>query len=70
MVMRLGDMSIREKLSAMEALWDDLARDPDSVPVPVWHQEVLEERGLRAETGGNSFNEWESTKNWVRERTR
>ncbi|WP_290650099.1 addiction module protein [Aquisalimonas sp.] len=63
-------MSIREKLSAMEALWDDLARDPDSVPVPAWHQEVLEERGLRAETGGTSFSEWESTKDRVRERTR
>ncbi|GHC35252.1 addiction module protein [Aidingimonas halophila] len=70
MTMRLGDMSTREKLRAMEALWDDLTRDAESVPAPDWHQEALEERALRAETGSSTFSEWETVKQRLRENTR
>ncbi|WP_151445160.1 addiction module protein [Halomonas lysinitropha] len=63
-------MSTREKLRAMEALWDDLTRDPESVPVPDWHREELEIRSARAEADGDAFSEWEAAKRRLRESSR
>jgi hypothetical protein len=40
----LDQMSLAEKLEAMEALWADLSRTPSQVPVPEWHREVLKAR--------------------------
>lgn len=70
MVMALGDMSTREKLRTMEALWDDLTRDPASVPVPDWHREELEKRSVRAESGSDAFSEWEAAKRRLKEASR
>jgi putative addiction module component (TIGR02574 family) len=33
-----------ERLALVEALWDSLAADPDTVPVPDWHRDILEQR--------------------------
>lgn len=70
MVMALGDMSTQEKLRTMEALWDDLIRDPESVPVPDWHREELEKRSVRAESDSDAFREWEAAKRRLREFSR
>ena len=37
-------MTTEEKLMAMEALWDDLCRNEEQIPVPGWHKEILDER--------------------------
>jgi hypothetical protein len=68
--MALDEMSTLEKLRTMEALWDDLIRDPESVPVPDWHREELDKRSVRAEVGSNAFSEWETAKQRLKERTR
>jgi len=43
----LKEMTLHEKLAAMEALWEDLARSPECIESPVWHEEVLNERRQR-----------------------
>ena len=43
----LNQMSVREKLTAMEALWEDLSRTPEAIASPEWHKEVLENRQKR-----------------------
>ena len=37
----LDKMTNLDKIAVMEKLWDDLCRDPDSIPSPKWHKEVL-----------------------------
>ena len=39
----LDQMSFEEKLQAMEALWEDLSREPDRIESPSWHEDVLKE---------------------------
>ncbi len=40
----LKEMTIHEKLAAMEAVCeDDLARSPECIESPVWHEEALNE---------------------------
>jgi putative addiction module component (TIGR02574 family) len=41
------DLTVEDKLDYLQSLWDRLAATPDEIPVPGWHQQVIEER-LRA----------------------
>ena len=63
----LSEMTIEEKLQAMEALWEDLSRTPDLLESPAWHQDVLRERELAA--GEASFMDWGQAKVYIRSRT-
>jgi hypothetical protein len=29
-----------DKIAVMGKIWDDLCRDPESIPSPTWHKEV------------------------------
>ena len=62
----LKDMTLQEKLAAMELLWDDLARSPESVESPTWHKDVLDERRERVAEGTAHFVDWESAKKDIR----
>jgi hypothetical protein len=47
------EMTLHEKLAAMEALWEDLARSPESIESPAWHEEVLDEHRQRFRQKGS-----------------
>ena len=67
--LRLDQMTIAEKLRAMEALWDDLCRREEDVPVPQWHKDLLDERERLVEQGKARFIDWETAKKRISERT-
>lgn len=69
-ILPLEKMTTAEKLSEMERLWDDLCRNPDSVPSPAWHQSVLAEREKLASQGKMSFADLEEAKERIRRATR
>jgi hypothetical protein len=62
----LKDMSLQEKLAAMELLWEDLARSPESVESPGWHKDILDERRERVAEGEARFVDWETAKKNIR----
>lgn len=70
MSLPLDEMSVAEKLQALEDIWGDLARDPESVPTPDWHREVLESRERRVKEGVASFEDWGVVKQRLRDQTR
>ena len=45
------ELTFDEKLDYVQSLWDRIAAEPDSVPVPDWHIEVVEERLSRNQSG-------------------
>ncbi|MCK9173166.1 MAG: addiction module protein [Desulfuromonas sp.] len=51
----LDQMTAAEKLQLMEDLWADLAEQPDDVPSPAWHREVLQQREQRVVQGEACF---------------
>ena len=61
-------MSLPEKLSLMEALWDELCQREEEVPVPDWHKQVLNEREQQIKEGKATFGEWEAAKERIRKR--
>ena len=67
--LQIDQMTLEEKLSAMEELWDDLCQREEDVPVPQWQRELLEERERLIERGSAHFADWETAKKRISERT-
>ena len=67
-VLPLDQMTIEEKLRAMEALWADLSRNADTYESPAWHADVLRERDQCIAEGKEPSADWEEAKRRLRER--
>jgi hypothetical protein len=66
-VAKLDDLTIEEKISVMEYLWDDLCRHADKTLSPAWHGDVLSEREESLTRGDAQFIDWEDAKKKIRE---
>ncbi len=62
----LNKMTTTEKLVAMNQIWDDLMRNPDDIPSPEWHNEVLSVRAERVKNEEAHFKDFESVKSELR----
>ena len=62
----LKEMTLHEKLAAMELLWEDLARFPESIESPMWHKDILDERRQQIAEGKARFADWETAKAEIR----
>ena len=58
----LKGMTLHEKLAAMESLWEDITRTPESIQSPAWHKDILDERRQRLTDGQSQFIDWETAK--------
>lgn len=65
--MHLDTMTVTEKLTIMEALWDDLCAH-DQITSPAWHQEVLNRRHQLRQSGDQQPMAWGEAKMAIRER--
>jgi hypothetical protein len=65
----LDQMSTEEKLAALEAIWSDLSRNEQELPVPDWHKRVLDQRQREIDRSEATFIDWEEAKRRIRERT-
>lgn len=63
----LKEMTKLDKLRAMEALWDDLCRDADTVQSPAWHGDVLRARAQALRSGEEKVWDWGEAKKSIRE---
>jgi hypothetical protein len=66
---QIHQMSFREKLLMMEAIWDDISREEQNLEVPHWHKDILDERERLVAEGKAEFLEWEDAKRQIREAT-
>jgi len=64
----IHQMSRLEKLSAMEALWEDLSRDEPALQSPAWHEDALRETERRVAAGEEKAMDWGSAKKELRQR--
>ena len=64
----LDQMTTAEKLRVMETLWTDLSRNEQEIESPAWHEQVLREREERVRSGQESFIDWETAKQQLRDR--
>jgi putative addiction module component (TIGR02574 family) len=60
------DLSPAEKLQLVEDLWDDVAANPDEVPIHDWQINELARRKAKLQRYPDSVTDWESVKRRVR----
>ncbi len=61
-------LSREEKLQVMEAIWEDLSVEEDTIESPVWHQEALKESEQRRMAGRENILDWKDAKRELRKR--
>jgi hypothetical protein len=64
----IDQMTIAEKIRTMEDIWDDLCRHASEIPSPSWHRDVLSQREESVSKGTETFTDWETAKNRIREK--
>ena len=63
----LAALPIAEKIQLMEALWSSLCDDSAAAAaIPAWHGEVLAERALQLDQGGEELAPWNEAKQRIR----
>ncbi|MEI6310044.1 MAG: addiction module protein [bacterium] len=63
----LDQMTIDQKLRALERIWADLCRVEMAVPSPLWHRDVLQAREARLLNDQEQFTNWEEAKKRIRD---
>jgi len=54
-------------LRVLKTIWDDLCRDPESIPSPTWHQDVLAAREKEIKEGRASFTSFDRVKERIKD---
>ena len=62
------DLSPTEKLQLVEDLWDDLAANPEKIPVHDWQKHELARRKINLKNNPGSGVYWEDVKQRIRNR--
>ena len=62
------DLTVDQKLDYIQSLWDRIAAEPDTVPVPDWHVEIIEERLSWNQSG--TGRPWDEVRDQIRTRLR
>jgi hypothetical protein len=64
----LNQMTVAEKLRLTEEIRADLSRGDKQFESPEWHREVLHDRVARVADGKESFIDWETAKQQLRDK--
>lgn len=66
MELQLEQMTTKDKIHAMESLWDDLCKHAEVVTSPSWHKDILSQREKSLAKGKEEFNDWDREKERIR----
>ncbi len=58
----ISGLTTDQKLNLMEAIWVDLSQQPEQVPSPDWHGDVLAKRRQSVLDGSVDFEDWDVVK--------
>ena len=64
------DLTVDEKLDYVETLWDRIAAQPETVPVPEWHLEVIKQRTREGQAGVDHGRPWDDFREDLRAKLR
>lgn len=67
-VREIEKLGLSEKLLLVEDIWDTIARDTASLPLPEWQKQELIKRQAEYENGKVSLHDWQSVHEDLRSR--
>ena len=62
------DLSVDEKIDYLQSLWDRIAATPETIPVPDWHREIIDERLKDLEADPDAGDSWEVVQERLRKK--
>lgn len=62
------DLSVDEKIDYLQALWDRIAATPETIPVPDWHREIIDERVKELDVDPDAGDDWDVVKERLRKK--
>jgi hypothetical protein len=62
----LSELTLAQKLHLMEALWDELVKDEQTLESPRWHEEVLKDREEALAAGKATVSGWAEARDRIR----
>jgi hypothetical protein len=63
--LEIRQMPLPQKLALLEAVWTEIAAEPDTVEIPEWHREILDERQQSLDQGSSQILDWELAKEQI-----
>jgi len=67
-MLNIENLTRTEKLCMMEAIWDDLSRDPMGLSSPDWHAQALNEAEQAHANNQAGFVSWDAAKKILRDK--
>ncbi|MCA9498723.1 MAG: addiction module protein [Nitrospira sp.] len=67
-IMEIKQLSREEKLRVMEAIWEDLSSEEQSLQSPTWHESALKETEQRVQSGHEQILDWKEAKKELQKR--
>ena len=52
-------LSLKEQIDYVQSLWDHIAAQPEKIPVPDWHRQILAERVANYDSSPDDGKMWE-----------
>ena len=62
------DLSVDEKIDYVQSLWDRIAATPETVPVPDWHRDIIDERLKDLQANPDAGDNWEVVQERLRKK--
>ena len=60
------DLPVEDQVEYVQSLWDRIAAEPDQVPVPEWHRQVLDKRLAAREANAEVARPWDEVRDEIR----
>ena len=54
-IAEIEKMTVQEKLTAMEQIWESLSQKETNLESPDWHEDVLRDRKAKIDSGAGEF---------------
>ena len=61
-ILPLDKMTMADKISTMEVLWENMRETPSDFISPPWHKELLKEREKAIKDNEDKFIDWKEAK--------
>ena len=63
------DLSVDEKIDYLQSLWGRIAGTPESIPVPAWHREILDEPVREFDVDPDACDDWDVVQERLRKKS-
>lgn len=64
----IGKLDLADKLLLVEDVWDSIADENESLPMPEWHRKELERRSEEHRKGEVELHDWEDVHQAIRDK--